>query len=247
VARRVGAIEWGAGAEERVVFPIGDDNSTRLSKPVLTVLLILANVGVFLLELAQGDALQGFVERWSVIPKEYTERADFPPTIPFPFWFTTLSAMFMHGGWMHLGGNMLFLWIFGDNLEDVMGRARYLVFYLLCGIGATAAQILVDPRSTIPNLGASGAISGVLAGYVVLFPRRRVRVLLFRAITQVPAFVAIGIWVLMQLIGGIGQVADTRQTGEGGVAYAAHVGGFVAGLVLVFVLRRRGRMAPSSV
>src|SRR5437867_8733754 len=155
--------------ETRVVLPIGDDNAGRRLAPIATFLLIAVNVVVFLVELAQGAQTQQFVERWSVIPKEYSEGRDLPPTIPLPFWFTTLSAMFMHGGWMHLGGNMLYLWIFGDNIEDSMGRGRYVVFYLLCGVAATAAQILVDPGSTIPNLGASGAISGVLAGYIALF------------------------------------------------------------------------------
>jgi membrane associated rhomboid family serine protease len=228
-----------------VLMPIGDDDAGRRLAPIATIVLIAVNVVVFLLELAQGDQTQHFVERWSVIPKEYSEGQDLPPTIPLPFWFTTLSAMFMHGGWMHLGGNMLYLWIFGDNLEDSMGRARYVVFYLLCGVGATAAQILVDPHSTIPNLGASGAISGVLAGYVALFPRRRVRVLLGRGVTEMPAVFVIGFWVLMQLVGGWGQIAQTRQTGEGGVAYMAHVGGFVAGIVLVFLFRRRGGQVPA--
>jgi membrane associated rhomboid family serine protease len=230
-----------------VVFPIGDDNSLRRLAPVATIVLIAINAVAFFVELSQGDALQGFLERWSVIPREYAEGRDLPPTIPFPYWTTTLFAMFLHGGWMHLGGNMLYLWIFGDNVEDALGRGRYVVFYLLCGIAATAAQIVVDPRSEIPNLGASGAIAGVLAGYLVLFPRRRVRVLLLRSIAYLPAIVVIGLWFLLQLVGGIGQIAATRQTeegGGGGIAYAAHVGGFVAGLVLVFLFRRR---APAPV
>jgi membrane associated rhomboid family serine protease len=228
-----------------VFIPVGDDDTGRRIAPILTGLLVAANVAVFLVELAQGDGTQQFVERWSVIPKEYAEGQDLPPTIPFPFWFTTLSAMFMHGGWMHLGGNMLYLWIFGDNVEDAMGRGRFLVFYLLCGVAATVAQILVDPTSTIPNLGASGAISGVLAGYVALFPRRKVRVLMMRTVMYMPALFVIGLWIVMQLIGGVGQIAQTRQTGEGGVAYMAHVGGFVAGFLLVFLFRRRGGEMPA--
>ena len=226
-------------------IPIGDDNTGRRTAPIVTVCLLVANVAVFLLELAQGDQIQQFVERWSVVPKEYADWKDIPPTIPLPFWFTTLSAMFMHGGWMHLGGNMLYLWIFGDNVEDAMGRGRFLVFYLLCGVAATAAQILVDPSSTVPNLGASGAIAGVLAGYVALFPRQRVRVLMFRTITYVPALVVIGLWILLQLVQGIGQIAATRQTGGGGVAYMAHVGGFAAGFALVFLFRRRRGEEPA--
>jgi membrane associated rhomboid family serine protease len=231
-----------------LVLPLGDDNSLRRVFPILTIGLIAVNVLVFLVELMQGDQLQEFVTRWAVIPREYAEGRDLPPTIPFPYWSTTLFAMFMHGGWMHLGGNMLYLWIFGDNLEDLMGRARFLVFYLLCGIGATAAQILVDSQSTIPNLGASGAIAGVLGGYLVRFPKQRVRVLLGRSIVLMPAIVVIGLWVVLQLVGSYGQVVATRQTGEGGVAYMAHVGGFVTGIVLVFLFsRRHAPPAPAAV
>jgi membrane associated rhomboid family serine protease len=147
--------------------------------------------------------------------------------------------MFMHGGWMHLFGNMLYLWIFGDNVEDVMGKARFLIFYLLCGVAAAFAQILVSPHSDIPSLGASGAISGVLAAYLALFPRRRVRVLLLRTIAYMPAIAVIGFWFLLQLFSGIGQVTQTEETG--GVAYAAHVGGFVAGFLLVWLFRSRRR------
>ena len=221
-----------------MVFPIGDDNSARRLAPVMTLTLIAVNAIAFFVELSQGAQLQQFVERWAVIPREYAEWRDLPPTIPFPFWSTTLFAMFLHGGWMHLGGNMLYLWIFGDNLEDVMGRLRYLVFYLLCGVAATAAQIWTDPQSQIPNLGASGAIAGVLGGYLVLFPKQRVRVLLGRSIVHMPALFVIGLWVVLQLVGSWGQIVETKQTG-GGVAYMAHVGGFVAGLVLVWIFRRR--------
>jgi len=145
--------------------------------------------------------------------------------------------MFMHGGWMHLLGNMLFLWIFGDNVEQAMGTVKFLLFYLVCGVIASAAQIVLDSSSDIPSLGASGAISGVLGAYIALFPRQRVRVLVGRAVTQMPALAVIGLWILLQFVNGIGQLARTEQTG--GVAYAAHVGGFVAGLALVWVFRDR--------
>jgi membrane associated rhomboid family serine protease len=146
--------------------------------------------------------------------------------------------MFMHGGLLHLGGNMLFLWIFGDNVEEAMGHLKYLVFYLLCGVAAALAQILINLDSQIPSLGASGAISGVLGAYLVLFPRQRVRVLLVRTITHMPAIAVIGMWIVFQFINGIGQLARTEETG--GVAYAAHIGGFVAGLLLVWVFRDYG-------
>lgn len=220
-----------------MVFPIGDDNTGRRLFPVVTVLLIVVNVAVFLIELAQGARIEGFFQTWAVIPAEYSAREDLPPTQPFPFWATMFTSMFMHGGWLHLFGNMLYLWIFGDNVEDAMGRGRYLVFYLACGIAAALAQIAIDPDSTIPSVGASGAISGVLGAYLVMFPGRRVAVLLIRTVTYMPAIVVIGFWILLQFISGIGQLAQTEQTG--GVAYAAHVGGFVAGLVLVWLFRKR--------
>jgi membrane associated rhomboid family serine protease len=223
-----------------MVMPIGDDDSGVRSFPLVTVLLIAANVLVFFLQLAQGPNIEQFVMKWSVVPLEYSQRTDLAPQIPGPFWLTLFSSMFMHGGWLHLGGNMLYLWIFGDNVEDIMGRPKFLIFYLLCGIAAAFAQILVNPHSQIPSLGASGAISGVLGAYLVMFPGQRVRVLLLRTITYMPAIVVIGMWIALQLISGIGQVAQTEETG--GVAYAAHVGGFVAGLLLVWVFRSRNRM-----
>jgi membrane associated rhomboid family serine protease len=149
---------------------------------------------------------------------------------PLPVYFNFLSSMFMHGDFLHLGGNMLFLWIFGDNIEDRIGHIRFAVFYLICGFAAAAGQIVVDSDSIIPMLGASGAISGVLGGYIVLFPHRRVRAILFNFLTEVPAYVAIGIWIGYQLI--LGYMTDP---GTGGVAYAAHIGGFIAGIALVKV------------
>jgi membrane associated rhomboid family serine protease len=145
--------------------------------------------------------------------------------------------MFMHGGWMHLGGNMLFLWVFGDNVEAAMGHAKYLAFYLLTGIAATAAHIALNSGSMVPSLGASGAISGVLGAYIIMFPKQRVRVMMGRGVTQMPALMVIGMWIVFQFINGIGQLANTAETG--GVAYAAHVGGFVAGVALVFLFRNR--------
>ncbi len=226
-----------------MVMPIGDDDSDRRSFPAVTILLIAANVLVFLLQLAQGANLEQFVMKWSVVPLEYSQGTDLAPQIPLPFWTTLFSSMFMHGGWLHLFGNMLYLWIFGDNVEDAMGKVKFLIFYLICGVVAAFAQILVDSHSRIPSLGASGAISGVLGAYLVLFPHRRVRVLLLRTITYMPAIVVIGMWILLQLFSGVGQVAQTEQTG--GVAYAAHVGGFAAGLLLVWVFRSRRNPAAA--
>src|SRR5262245_19763688 len=145
--------------------------------------------------------------------------------------------MFMHAGWLHLGGNMLYLWIFGDNVEDRLGHVTFLIFYLLCGLAATFAQLLVNPGSTVPNLGASGAIAGVLGSYLLLFPQGRVRVLLGQQLVQMPALIVIGFWIVLQVFSGVGSIA--RAADVGGVAYMAHVGGFVAGCFLTLVLRGR--------
>lgn len=220
-----------------MVMPLGDDDSGMRITPVVTFALIAINVLVFLVQLTHGD-IEGFFMKWSVVPIEYGQRTDLPPTHPGPFWTTLFSSMFMHGGLLHLGGNMLFLWIFGDNVEEAMGHVKYLLFYLLCGVAAGLAQVLMNLDSQIPSLGASGAISGVLGAYLVLFPHQRVRVLVFRMITQMPAIVVIGMWIVLQFINGIGQLAQTEETG--GVAYAAHIGGFVAGLLLVWVFRDYG-------
>jgi membrane associated rhomboid family serine protease len=195
--------------------------------------LIALNVLAFFVELAQPSdaALQSFIQAWGVVPREYSSARDLPPTIPLPFWSTLLTSMFLHGGWMHLGGNMLYLWIFGDNLEKVMGAARFVIFYLACGLAASFAHIIFGPGSTIPAVGASGAISGVLGGYLLLFPKNRIRVLTRGGIAHVPAIVVLGFWIFIQFINGIGSMANTTETG--GVAYMAHIGGFVAGLVLV--------------
>ena len=204
------------------MIPLGDDNSARRITPVVTYALIVINVLFFLVELSSGDA---FIQRWSVVPQRLLAN-------PVGDFITVFTAMFMHGGWMHLIGNMLYLWIFGDNVEDRLGHAKFIVFYLLCGIAATFAQVLVDPTSNIPNLGASGAIAGVLGAYLLMFPRGSVRVMMGRSIIPMPALIVIGFWALLQFISGFGAIATTEQTTGGGVAYMAHVGGFVAGLIL---------------
>lgn len=220
-------------------MPLGDDDSRLQITPFVTFALIGLNVVVFLLQLAQGSGIETFINTWSVVPAEYSQTADLAPTHAGPFWITTLSSMFMHGGWMHLGGNMLFLWVFGDNVEAAMGHAKYLVFYLLTGLAATAAHIALNAGSMVPSLGASGAISGVLGAYIIMFPKQKVKVMMGRGVTQMPALMVIGMWIVFQFINGIGQLANTAETG--GVAYAAHVGGFVAGLALVFVFRDRAK------
>jgi membrane associated rhomboid family serine protease len=221
------------------MFPIGDDRVQGGPPPLISIALVVMNVLAFLFELSQptSGALQSFVQAWGVVPREYMEARDIAPTIPLPFWTTLITSMFLHGGWLHLGGNMLYLWIFGDNLEKMMGHARFLLFYLACGIAAALAHILVSGASNVPTVGASGAISGILGGYLVLFPRNRVRVLTRGGVVALPAIAVLGFWILIQLVNGIGSMAVTTETG--GVAYMAHVGGFVAGLVLVKLLASR--------
>jgi membrane associated rhomboid family serine protease len=225
------------------MFPIGDENEGGRT-PFVTWALIGLNILAFVLELSQGSegALQSFVTAWGVVPREYSLGRDLPPGIPLPFWSTLITSMFLHGGWAHLGGNMLFLWIFGDNLERVMGHLRYALFYLVTGLAAGLAHIAFNSGSTLPSVGASGAISGILGGYLLLFPRNRVRVLTRGGIMQVPAFVMLGLWIVLQLVSGFGSVARTDETTGGGVAYMAHIGGFAAGLLLVklFAAGRRG-------
>lgn len=207
------------------MIPIGDDNTGRKITPIVTYILIALNVIVFLLELSGGNA---FIEKWAFIPARFLEN----PSTDAPTLFT---SMFMHAGWMHLIGNMLYLWIFGDNVEDRFGSVKFIIFYLLCGIGALFAQLAFSTDSTIPNVGASGAISGVLAAYLLLFPKGRIRVFMGRGVVHAPALVVIGIWILLQVFSGIGSLQTTGQ--QGGVAYMAHIGGFVAGLILTFLFR----------
>lgn len=209
------------------MLPIGDDNSRRRIFPFITYLLIAANLVVFFSELRGGEA---FILRWSFIPARFT--AD-----PAAGFLTIFSAMFMHAGWLHLLGNLLYLWIFGDNVEDRMGHLKFLLFYLACGVAATFVQFFFTTGSSIPNLGASGAIAGVLGSYLLLFPRGRVYMLFFRFITPVPAWLALGFWIILQVISGAGSLTTAGMTG--GVAYMAHIGGFVAGLLFTFPFRRR--------
>jgi len=229
------------------MFPVGDEPVRGGPPAVVTYGLIALNVLAFLIEFAQPSegALQSFIQAWGVVPREYSAARDLPPTIPLPFWSTLFTSMFLHGGWMHLGGNMLYLWIFGDNLEKVMGAARFLVFYLVCGLAASFAHIMFGAASNVPAVGASGAISGVLAGYLLLFPHNRIRVLTRGGIAQVPALIVVGLWIVIQFINGIGSIATTSETGGGGGAYMAHIGGFSGGRVLVTLMTpaRRPAMA----
>jgi len=250
------------------MFPIGDENERGHGPAFVSLAFIGLNVAVFLLlQAAGGPSGEDFTYGYSAVPFEITNNVDLvepePITIdgrteeipqepgPSPIYLTLLTSMFMHGGWLHLFGNMLFLWIFGDNVEHRIGHVPYLVFYVFAGLIASFAQILVNTDSFIPTLGASGAISGVLGAYLVMFPTNRVTVLMLRFPMQVPAIVAIGLWAVFQFINGIGAFAVTEETG-GGVAYMAHIGGFVAGVLagllfrVVFHEPRRPRGVPAS-
>jgi membrane associated rhomboid family serine protease len=226
------------------MLPIGDDPYEGGPPPIVTMALIALNVLFFVVELMQPSegALQSFIQAWGVVPHEYSAGRDLAPAIPLPFWSTLLTSMFLHGGWAHLGGNMLYLWIFGDNLEKRMGNLRFLVFYLVCGVAAGLAHILTNARSDMPTVGASGAISGVLGGYLLLFPRNRVRVLARGGVAYVPAWVMLGLWIVIQFMSGAMAISQTAN--GGGVAYMAHVGGFVAGMVLVHFFAGRS-MRPA--
>lgn len=221
------------------MFPIGDQNRQGHITPVVNYVLIAINIAVFLYQIQLPDpqtarscaetvasTVQGFVCQFGVVPAEIVGGQDL---------FTLLTSMFVHGGWAHIIGNMMFLWVFGDNVEDAFGHLGYLVFYLVTGLAASAAHILLGPGSTIPSVGASGAISGVLGAYIVFFGGNPIRVLIAYFITVVPAWIMIGLWAIQQFIATYGSIAATEQTG--GVAYAAHAGGFVAGLVLAIALR----------
>jgi membrane associated rhomboid family serine protease len=216
------------------MIPIGDDNSARRLTPLVTYVLIALNVLVFFLELSGGNA---FIERWAFVPSRFLAN----PVADFPTLFT---SMFMHAGWVHLLGNMLYLWIFGDNVEDRLGHATFTVFYLLCGLAATFAQLAVSIGSSVPNLGASGAIAGVLGAYLLMFPRGRVNVLMGRAIVPMPTLVVLGFWIILQIFSSVGSFTTSEQTSGGGVAYMAHIGGFVAGMLLTFVLGGTRRALP---
>jgi len=218
------------------MFPIGDENEQDTGLAYVTLAFIALNVLAFLFEINRPTdaAVQAFITAWGVVPREYTAGVDLPPTIPYPVWSTLLTSMFLHGGWGHLGGNMLFLWIFGDNIEHRIGHLRFLLFYLACGVAAGLAHIVFNSQSGVPTVGASGAISGVMGGYLLMFPRNRVYVLTYGGVATVPALFMLGLWILLQFVNGVGEIARTPETG--GVAYIAHIGGFVAGMVLAPLL-----------
>ena len=231
------------------MIPIGDYAGTRPRFPVVNIALIVINVAVFVYEVSLGDRLGEFFLTWGAIPRELTQGTDLPPllTVQVPVYATLLSSIFMHGGWLHLIGNMLFLWVFGDNVESAFGSVKYLIFYLLCGLGASWAQIITDVDSLTPMIGASGAVAGVMGAYLIMFPGATVRTLVFLfvfvTVVHLPAILLIGLWFLMQLFQGLASVGM-----DAGTAFWAHVGGLVVGAALTFLFRRRDyRVASPTV
>jgi membrane associated rhomboid family serine protease len=223
------------------MFPISDDNPVG-RPPIVTWMLIAACVIVFVWQLSLGPQGEAFIYALGVIPASLFGYGELPPELRLvPPWATVFTSMFLHGGWLHLGGNMLYLWIFGNNVEDSMSRLRYLVFYLLCGVAAALAQSLYAPQSQVPMVGASGAIAGVLGSYLIMHPRANVRVAIvffvFVRIINMPAMIVLGLWFVFQILSG---AAVPMSEEGGGVAFWAHVGGFVAGMALTPLFKRRG-------
>ena len=241
-------------------LPLGDDNRDRHITPIINYILIALNILAFVFWQDMGTSIpvtfgystvpaeilsgQDIVTQSKIIENPVTAESIVMPGLqptPIPVYLTLITSMFMHGGWAHLGGNMLFLWIFGDNIENALGHRRYIVFYLLCGIIASLAHVFsasfLNQSTLVPSLGASGAISGVLGGYLLLFPRRSVHVWFLFGIITLPALIVVGIWFVFQLINGMGMLGG--EEAAGGVAYAAHIGGFIAGLLVVKMFRRR--------
>lgn len=237
-------------------IPLSDDNSDRQITPYVNYVFIAINILVFIFLQSMGHNIL-FTYAYSTVPAEIisgtdiitqpqlyiqgNEQFEMPglQATPIPVYLTTITSMFMHGGWAHLAGNMLYLWIFGDNIENRLGHARYIIFYLLCGVIASLSHVfvtaLLSKDTMIPSLGASGAISAVLGAYILLFPTRRVNMFVLRGILPVPAYIALGIWIVFQAISSLGMLGGDDS---GGVAYAAHIGGFIAGLILIKVFDR---------
>jgi membrane associated rhomboid family serine protease len=217
------------------VFPIGDENAGTIIKPIVNWTLIGLCVAVFIYQVSLSPrALEAFFLQYGVIPAELTAGENY---------LSVLTSMFLHGGFGHLFGNMVFLYVFGDNIEDAMGHISYLLFYLLCGIAAALTQVFLNPDSTIPMIGASGAISGVMGAYIVLFPRGNVRAIVFYAVMLVPAWIMIGVWFALQLFSGFSTLGGPDV---GGTAFWAHVGGFVAGTILVWLFRDKEAVARQN-
>jgi membrane associated rhomboid family serine protease len=226
------------------MFPIKDDNP-RYSFPIVTLLIIAANIAVFIYQSTLGPANQSFVLKFGAIPSKIIHLRGLPglpdaSIAPVPTLMTLVTSMFLHGGVLHLTGNMLYLWIFGDNVESLVGHFRFLVFYILCGLGAALTYIVFAPDSNIPMIGASGAISGVLGAYMIHFPGARVHILvffiIFFRIIRVPALIVLGFWFLIQVLNGVSSLGNQNS---GGIAWFAHIGGFIIGILLIWLFPKK--------
>ena len=237
-----------------MLIPLSDDNTGRRGTPYIVYTFIAINLVVFIIQFLQGDK---FTLSYAAVPYEIINNTDLVGQRggnlhmpgPSPIWLTLFTSMFMHNGFMHIAGNMLFLWVFGDNIEDNFGSIKFIIFYVLCGLIASFSHILIEPQSVIPTLGASGAIAGVLGAYLVMFPKNRVHSLLPLFIiwttVNLPAWVMIGLWFVLQFFSQIASItSNTAQTRGGGVAYMAHIGGFIAGAILVFLFRTKQAASP---
>ena len=224
------------------MIPLQDENPSRRI-PFINGLLILINLAVFIYQhyVYPWGAAPLFL-RLGCVPYEFTHFVDIDPRAAVPVPVTAVTAMFMHAGWLHLLGNMLFLWVFGDNIEDKLGHLRYLFFYLACGLAASLAHIVANPYSKVPSLGASGAIAGVMGAYLFLYPRARIKTLFiflfFIRVIRIPAFLLLGYWILIQMLSGL---AESGSGGGGGIAWFAHIGGFGAGFALIILMRKGKR------
>ncbi len=228
------------------MIPLSDAGLSRHRLPIVTVLIIAINAIIFLYELSLGEAgLFQFFLAYGVVPLEFTTGRDIPPVGFGDPRLNVFSSMFMHGGWLHFGSNMLYLWIFGDNVEDTFSHIGYLIFYLFTGVVASLAQVYVDPTSTTPAIGASGAIAGVLGAYLVFYPTARINTLLilgyFIKMQAMPAVLVLGFWIVMQVFSGFLSLGA-----DAGVAYWAHIGGFVSGMVIAVPFRGRRRRQPTA-
>jgi len=216
------------------MFPLWDDQPTK-KFPLITVAIIVLNTIVYLYEASLGEKFTQFIYAMGLIPFEITHHIDLLPTSPSIIYLTIFTSMFMHGSIIHLLGNMLFLWIFGNNVEEYLGRVNFIIFYLICGISAAFTQIFFNPNSTMPMVGASGAIAGVLGAYLLLYPRARVTTVIifgfFIRLIKIPAVVVLSFWIIYQFLYGISSLAV--KTGESGVAWFAHIGGFIGGIILI--------------
>jgi membrane associated rhomboid family serine protease len=222
-----------------MMIPLRDKNPTQ-HFPFVTILLIVMNIAVFVYELTLGPNLEIFLSQYGVIPAQISKVLHAGAMNSLIF-MTLVTSIFLHGGWLHLIGNMLYLWVFGDNVEDKLGHLRFLFFYIICGIAASVLHIYLDPQSTMPTIGASGAISGVLGAYLLMFPKAKVVTLIpifiFIQVAELPAFVILGLWFVLQFFNGLLSLGYATA-GMGGVAWWAHVGGFATGLILVFPFRK---------